>query len=180
MKYIAIIDESQLNDFEKYHLLFEGKKRNLELKPICKEMLVNKDGESVYLSDGHIKCFLDYEQKKILEEVIYRNPIVGRVEKEDTAEQNDSKWDKLYLYLNDRRLAKAPDLPIYIELGHIMEVMTKIEKEKAEQTAEWVQQFPGSKLLKCSKCGYEYCDLLECTNYCGNCGAKMVESEEEE
>ena len=131
MKFIAIIDESQLNIDEKMYLIFESKnKRNLSIKPIHKEMLVNKDGESVYLSDGHIKCFLDYEQKKILEEVIYRNPIVGRVEKEDTA--------------------------------------------------EWIRQFPGSKLLKCSKCGYEYCDLLECTNYCGNCGARMKESEEEE
>ena len=28
-------------------------------------------------------------------------------------------------------------------------------------------------LQKCSVCGYEYNDFLECNNYCGNCGAKM-------
>ena len=38
---------------------------------------------------------------------------------------------------------------------------------------EWIPQFEGSRLLKCSVCGYEYCDLIECGNYCGNCGAKM-------
>jgi hypothetical protein len=38
---------------------------------------------------------------------------------------------------------------------------------------EWLEQYEGSRLLKCSVCGYEYCDLIECRNYCGNCGAKM-------
>ena len=38
---------------------------------------------------------------------------------------------------------------------------------------EWIPQWEGSRLLKCSVCGYEYCDLIECRNYCGNCGAKM-------
>ena len=28
-------------------------------------------------------------------------------------------------------------------------------------------------LVKCTACGYEYTDRLECTNFCGNCGAKM-------
>ena len=38
---------------------------------------------------------------------------------------------------------------------------------------EWLPQFEGARLLQCSVCGYEYCDLIECGNYCGNCGAKM-------
>lgn len=38
---------------------------------------------------------------------------------------------------------------------------------------EWLEQYEGSRLSKCSVCGYEYCDLIECGNYCGNCGAKM-------
>ena len=75
MKLIAIIDESQLNDYEKSHLLFEGKERNLALTPIIKETLVTKDGETIYLTDGHIKCMLDYEQQKILEDIIAKNPI---------------------------------------------------------------------------------------------------------
>ena len=28
-------------------------------------------------------------------------------------------------------------------------------------------------LAKCSVCGHEYIDAIECTDYCGNCGAKM-------
>ena len=38
---------------------------------------------------------------------------------------------------------------------------------------EWIPQWEGARLVKCSVCGYEYCDLIECTDYCGNCGAKM-------
>ena len=37
----------------------------------------------------------------------------------------------------------------------------------------WERQYEGSGLLRCSNCGYEYCDYIECVNYCGNCGAKM-------
>lgn len=28
-------------------------------------------------------------------------------------------------------------------------------------------------LVRCSVCGYEYTDRVECDNFCGNCGAKM-------
>ena len=38
---------------------------------------------------------------------------------------------------------------------------------------EWLPWFEGSSLVSCSVCGYEFCDLIECGNYCGNCGAKM-------
>ena len=38
---------------------------------------------------------------------------------------------------------------------------------------KWLEQYEGSRLLKCSVCGYEFCDLIECGNFCGNCGAKM-------
>ena len=31
----------------------------------------------------------------------------------------------------------------------------------------------AGSLLRCSVCAHEYLDYLECTNYCGNCGAKM-------
>jgi hypothetical protein len=38
---------------------------------------------------------------------------------------------------------------------------------------ELIPQYENSRLVKCSVCGYEFCDLIECGNYCGNCGAKM-------
>ena len=47
------------------------------------------------------------------------------------------------------------------------------ENERLRAEGEWLPQFEGARILKCSVCGYEYCDLIECGNYCGNCGAKM-------
>jgi hypothetical protein len=43
----------------------------------------------------------------------------------------------------------------------------------------WETRHGFSMLQKCSVCGYEYNDLIECDNYCGNCGAKMDEVTEE-
>lgn len=36
---------------------------------------------------------------------------------------------------------------------------------------KWIE-YAGS-LVKCSICGYEYIDHIECDAFCGNCGAKM-------
>lgn len=35
----------------------------------------------------------------------------------------------------------------------------------------WIQYAGG--LLKCSVCGHEYIDYIECDAFCGNCGARM-------
>lgn len=40
------------------------------------------------------------------------------------------------------------------------------------ETAKW-ERWAGD-LLRCPKCGYEYSDYLECTNFCGNCGTRMI------
>jgi NADH pyrophosphatase NudC (nudix superfamily) len=40
--------------------------------------------------------------------------------------------------------------------------------------ATW--EYWTGNLLRCPVCGYEYTDLLECHNFCGNCGAKMQEA----
>ena len=37
----------------------------------------------------------------------------------------------------------------------------------------WIEQYQGHNLLKCSACGHEYSDYIECQNFCGNCGAYM-------
>lgn len=47
-------------------------------------------------------------------------------------------------------------------------------KASVEQKHGHWEQWAGN-LEKCSVCGYEYTDLIECRNYCGNCGAKMDE-----
>lgn len=33
-------------------------------------------------------------------------------------------------------------------------------------------EYWAGSLLRCPACGHEYIDAIECTNYCGNCGAK--------
>jgi hypothetical protein len=38
----------------------------------------------------------------------------------------------------------------------------------------------AGNLLRCPVCGYEYTDLLECHNFCGNCGAMMREEKNNE
>ena len=54
------------------------------------------------------------------------------------------------------------------------------ENERLRAEGEWLPQFEGARIVKCSVCGYEYCDLIECGNYCGNCGAKMDGERREE
>lgn len=34
-------------------------------------------------------------------------------------------------------------------------------------------EYWAGSLARCPVCGYEYTDLLECNNFCGNCGADM-------
>lgn len=48
-----------------------------------------------------------------------------------------------------------------------------VEERKHGHWKYWCGRF-----RKCSACGYEYLDLVECKNYCGNCGAIMEEVRE--
>ena len=38
-------------------------------------------------------------------------------------------------------------------------------------------EYWAGNLARCPVCGYEYVDVLECNNFCGNCGAIMHEEE---
>lgn len=83
---------------------------------------------------------------KIKNEKVLRNgglPKIDRaikcVEELPTIPQTDTKWDKLYMYLNDRRLAYSESVEehiedyykgIYDDLGQIMSVMEDMEKEE--------------------------------------------------
>lgn len=76
MKYIAIIDEDMLNDFELIHdgktLVLEDKNgttRPVKIKPIAKEMVVCKDGKSGYITQGHIDAMIEYEQRQQIESI---------------------------------------------------------------------------------------------------------------
>lgn len=60
-------------------------------------------------------------------------------------------------------------------LDNVLSLINELteENERLRAEGEWLPQFEGARIVKCSVCGYEYCDLIECGNYCGNCGAKM-------
>ena len=74
--------EKQTNTAElptKYHkddlIHRETARRIIDSNRNKEQTLVTKDGETVYLTDGHIECMLDYEQQKILKDIIAKNPI---------------------------------------------------------------------------------------------------------
>lgn len=49
-------------------------------------------------------------------------------------------------------------------------IRAKIEQENPLHWETW-----AGSLLRCPVCSHEYCDMVECTNYCGNCGARLLE-----
>ena len=78
-------------------------------------------------------------------------------------------WDMFKV----KELEKAPKWD-----GHTPQVaidrISKISTDVVEvRHGEWLPQYEGSSLVKCSVCGYEFCDRIESGNYCPNCGAKM-------
>jgi uncharacterized protein (DUF983 family) len=67
-------------------------------------------------------------------------------------------------------------------MAYIKELEAKVEEllyaqkiidEVKKQDGTW--EYWAGNLARCSVCGYEYTDYLECNNYCGNCGARMSE-----
>ena len=71
MKYIAIFDEDLLSNFRLddggLTLVMKDKReatRAVRLKPIIKPTVVKEDGESAYITQGHIDSMLEYEAKE--------------------------------------------------------------------------------------------------------------------
>ena len=58
---------------------------------------------------------------------------------------------------------------------HIKQEATRLYNAgyRKQSEGEWVLREGLNRLVRCTACGYEYNDLVECTNFCGNCGAKM-------
>ena len=65
MKFLVILDESEKIDLEEKGLIKES-------KPIFKEMLVGKDGQSVYITQEHLNCLIEYSQRKAIEQELKR------------------------------------------------------------------------------------------------------------
>lgn len=51
-------------------------------------------------------------------------------------------------------------------------------KTTADAHGHWELREGYNRLQRCSACGYKYNDLIECDNFCGNCGAKMDEKKD--
>lgn len=98
------------------------------------------------------------------DELLYRlREIVREMQYEDVADEEAA----ISAYLDSILSVKCMPT-IYPDGDHI-------------QHGHWIPQYPEDKncgLVKCSCCNYEYSDLIECLNYCGNCGAKMDEAME--
>lgn len=72
MKYFAVFDDDFISHFktgtgDKFgSVLFindkYGLERGIEFKPLNKPVFINDAGDSLYLTQGHIQAFLDYEQ----------------------------------------------------------------------------------------------------------------------
>lgn len=76
MKYLAIFDDEFLWNFRKDGLTLvlkdkAGATRGVQLKPLIRPVVINeKSGESVYITDGHIKAMLNYEEKETLKKIM--------------------------------------------------------------------------------------------------------------
>lgn len=104
-----------------------------------------------------------------------------------------SKWDRLYNWLNDMRYGIAPDENTpdderrerEAQVDVIDDIMEWIEKHPQEpKTGHWIEKdgFDGDVYYDCSECGESW-TTIEGTpwdnewNYCPNCGARMTEGE---
>lgn len=83
MKYIAIVDDEFLSNFRvdvrnnsQYSdmvLVVNDMNmctRGIPLKPLPKEMLVTKDGNSVYLQQKHIDCLIEMERTEMFDKIV--------------------------------------------------------------------------------------------------------------
>lgn len=82
MKYIAIIDDEFLSNFRvdvgypphlDICLVVNDKDmctRGIRLKPLQREMLVTTEGNSAYLRQEHIDCFIKMERKEMFDKAV--------------------------------------------------------------------------------------------------------------
>ena len=81
IKYFAIIDADVLENFKAYPKEYNelglvvkdknGYERGIVIKPLFKPLLVNpRSGESVFITENHIKALLEYEKMRTIEKTI--------------------------------------------------------------------------------------------------------------
>ena len=86
-------------------------------------------------------------------------------------EHNIYSWDEIEEILSAVPAADVVERELYqMALSDV--VRLSVERPERKH-GKWIEQYQGHNLLKCSACGYEYSDYIECQNFCGNCGADM-------
>lgn len=80
MKYIAILDDTMLSNFDLENengLILvvndkNGVRRGVKLKPVVTNTLTTEEGESFYLTQGHIDAMKHYEEIITIKEAVDR------------------------------------------------------------------------------------------------------------
>ena len=78
MKYLIVISDIQLNDFQKVDgnpleikvADKDGSYHILDARPIQREMLVMPNGGSAYITQGHVDAMMKYEHEQHIKEIV--------------------------------------------------------------------------------------------------------------
>lgn len=72
MKYIAVIDYDLVDkEFSTVRVQDkEGKLHDIDAKPLIANTITLEDGQSLYLTQGHIQAMIDYETRVKMKEVV--------------------------------------------------------------------------------------------------------------
>lgn len=80
MRYLLVLEEHQYNDLQKVDgnpleitvTDKNGKNQILDLRPVCREMVVMPNGASAYITQGHIDAMMVYEREQHIKEICDR------------------------------------------------------------------------------------------------------------
>lgn len=79
------------------------------------------------------------------------------------------------LIKTESELLELRGLTSNAKVGHLYALCILTTAKPADvapvKRGTWIKY--AGHLVKCSVCGYEYIDRIECDAFCGNCGARM-------
>ena len=73
MKYIAVIDDDMLTDIRELRIVVVSPKngcQNVSVKPLLTHTVTLEDGQSLYLTQGHINAMMEYEKMAVIKRII--------------------------------------------------------------------------------------------------------------
>lgn len=60
----------QLSDFARNYLLGNGRMDGFFLKPVERPIFISTNGESIYLTQGHVDAMIEYDKKQAEKEIV--------------------------------------------------------------------------------------------------------------